>query len=206
MNSYARAVLASLVWTALFTTAVAPAYAQEPIEATEPPPLVVDFINITDAAPGVCYDPARTQADPTDQTQLIIGVHSGLNPANWSNTACIASTAAFHARQMSDAIAVRVQVSEGYYISGLTFAQDGVASAQRLGQVFASAQWVVDGYPAIASITGARVTGLCKASVDVSFSIFLAAKAPPSLGSASASVSNPRLVATVEKLPPTGCP
>jgi hypothetical protein len=185
------------------------------VQSAEPAKI---FTNITDAAPGVCYDATITTEEvtalldpalvdvassPTLLAKLMIGVHSGIHPLTWSNTACIASTAAFHVRQMSDTVALRVNAPEGYYVAGVTFSQNGSTQALRLAQSFAGAQWVVDGYAAMATIDGASadLTGSCKTSVAVSFSIFLGAKVVGTPGSAAASVSNPILTATLLPLP-----
>lgn len=163
----------------------------------------VTFSAIDDAAAGVCYDPATSAPDPTDPNRLLIGVHSGVSSTSWTNTACVASTAAFHARQMSDTIAVRIEAPAGFYISRVTFAQVGSAQSSRVGQVFAGAQWVVDGDAMPAALTGASVdlTSQLKTVVAVSFSVFLGAKINGTSGSASASVGSPQLVAELMPLP-----
>ena len=234
MHSDVRSALARIVcMTALVIATASTAFAQteeqtdtppeeqtEQIEEAVAPPII--FTNITDAAPGVCYDanPEKTTQELTviqDDASLVddaasapallatlkIGVHSGTNPATWMNTACIASTAAFHVKQMSDTIALRVNAPEGYYVETITLSQNGSTTAYRLAQSFAGAQWVVDGHAAMASIDGAsaNLTGLCKTSVPVSFSIFLGAKVVSTPGSASASVSNPILTAKLAPLP-----
>ena len=160
------------------------------------------FTNITDAAPGVCYDAASSKPSETDPNQLLIGMHSGLDPVTWMNTGCIASTAGFHVRQMMDTIALRVNAPDGFYVSGLRFEQDGTSTASRLAQVFAGAQWVVEGYPAQAGLRGASadLSGMCKTSVSFSFSIFLGAKIVGTPGNAVASVSNPVLTAKFSPL------
>lgn len=216
MNPYVRSALVPFFSMALFIAAVAPAYAQdqeqeqqEVVEIVEPePPAVATFTNITDAAPGVCFDATTTKRSETEPNLLVIGVHSGLNPLNWSNTACIASTAAFHAKQMSDTIAVRVEAPDGYYISRITVSANGSATSARLAQVFGGAQWVVDGHAAPATLDGAiaEMQGSCKTIVPVSFSIFLGAKIVGTPGTATASVSSPTLRVELAKKDQAGCP
>lgn len=164
------------------------------------------FSDIDDAHAGVCYDPATTAADALNPNILRIGVHSGFSSTSWTNIGCIASTTSFYSRLMSDTIAARVLAPAGFYISRVTFTQTGTATASRVAQVFAGAQWVVDGDALPAGLSGgvADLTGQFKTVVPVSFSIFLGAKVNGTSGSASASVANPALV--VELLPlPAAC-
>lgn len=167
------------------------------------------FSQITDAAPGVCYDAATTAPDLADpnQPKLVIGVHSGISPTTWMNTACIASTSSFYSKEVMDSIAARVTAPDGYYISRITFSQTAVKVAGRIGQVFGGAQWVVDGVALPASLTGASVdlTG-CQTEASVSFSVFLGAKVSSTLaGNATASVANPVLTVVLTEMPAV-CP
>lgn len=167
---------------------------------------VATFSAIDDASPGVCYDPATTAPDALNPNILHIGVHSGFSSTSWTNIGCIASTTSFHSRLMNDTIAARIEAPAGFYISRVTFTQTGSATSSRVGQVFAGAQWVVDGDALPGSLSGGTIdlTGQFRTVVPVSFSIFLGAKINGTSGSASASVANPALV--VELLPlPAAC-
>lgn len=132
---------------------------------------------------GGCYSGAAP--DPLDPNRLIIGT-----------TACTASSPN-GTRVIMDTFTFKVEAPAGFYISGMTFAQEMRTSGSRGGSGFASRSWVVDDE----ALTGSESPDLSikrKTVLPVSITTFLAAFGIQVV-SGSASASNP--VVTVELSP-----
>lgn len=162
----------------------------------------VTFSDVGDAAPGRCYDPATTAADPVNPNQLNIGIHAGLIPGTFGSAACYASGEG--ATVTMDTIRFVITAPEFYYVSKITFTQTITTYGSRGGQGFGSVNWVVDGDPKRG--TGfVDLAGLNKTVVPVSITTALAG-AGGSVRSGSASATNPKVLVELQLLGGEGPP
>lgn len=163
------------------------------------------FINIGDALPARCYNPATTAADPTNPNRLLVGMHAGIVSGSFGTSAeCLATDSG--PSMTTDTIVFYAVAPPGYYVSRVTFSQTAATSGSRGGRGFASASWVVADDAMTAAVGGTSVadlTGRNLTVVPVKFTTFLAA-AGGSVRSGSARASNASAV--VELLPLTAPP
>ena len=170
----------------------------------------VTFTDIRDAVPSRYFnpDPAATRIDPVDPNTLLIGLHSGIDPATFTNTEFRASTRPFNTRVAMDTISFNVVAPTGYYVSSITYEQAGIGSIQRLADARGTSGWVVNGEPASLGVfrndptlartltfTDSRLT-----SVPVAITTSLFVFAPPTSGEADVEVTAARVVVTVAPL------
>ena len=150
------------------------------------------FSNYNDASASHCYNPATTAPDATNLNRLIIGM-----------LACTAA-APNGTTVIMDSFSFRITAPAGYYVSKVTFTQNGTSGGSRGGAGYRAATWVVDdeAFPVSSTTTGwEAIVDLSlqrKSVVPVSITTFLAAFGI-TVVSGSASASSPAVV--VELLP-----
>jgi hypothetical protein len=169
----------------------------------------VAFVDITDAVAGRFFDATTTAADPADPNRLIIRFNTGRDPASWRANDFRASTAAFSHLSAMDTISFRVVPPDGYYVSKITYTQQGTGSAVRTGVARGGSNWVVGDYAADLGTYATNpslsetidLTGLHLAYVPVSITSGLHAFTPPLVGSASVAITGAEVTVEVEALP-----
>jgi hypothetical protein len=172
-------------------------------------PEVVTFSAITDAAAAKFFDATTSAPDTLEGNRLIIGFNTGTDPATWKFRDFRASSAAFSHTLAMDTISFKVEAPAGFYISRITYSQQGTGSIVRTGRVSGGATWVVGDVatdigqfvlnPTLSST--ADLTGLNMTVVPVSITASLFAFATPTSGSASLSLTGAEVL--VEILPLT---
>jgi hypothetical protein len=170
---------------------------------------VVTFFDINDATPAKFFDPAASAPDSADANTLVIGFHSGMDWSTYKATDFRASTASFSHTAAMDTISFKVAAPEGFYISRITYLQRGSGSVLRTGKTSGGGSWVVGHFAEDLGLFSTNptltrtvdLTGLKLTLVPVSISQSLFAWAPPSLGSATVSLS--QAAVQVEVLPLT---
>lgn len=192
----------SLAWVAGFTvlalTAVSAAHAQ-----------TVTFSAINDAVPSRFFDAATSAPDPLDPNKLIIGLNTGFDSTIWKFKGFTASTAAFYYLTAADTISFRVEAPAGFYVSRITYTQRGTGGISRIGKAAGAANWVVEDRAADLGIFGSNptlsgtvdLTGENRTMVPVSITTTLFAFAPPTLGSATISVTSAEVLVELLPLP-----
>lgn len=162
------------------------------------------FSDINDAISTRCYDPATTFPDPVNPNQLNIGIKTGYIPGSFFvSAACYVSDEG--SSLMMDTLSFLITAPEHYYISKITFTQNGTTSGSRGGRGFRSATWVVDddamtvpttagGWAASLDLTAQKRT-----VIPVAITTALAA-AGGDVRSGSASASNPKVVVELKLL------
>jgi hypothetical protein len=169
----------------------------------------VTFSGISDAVPGRFFDPETSAFDPSNPNRLVIGLHAGRDSATWKDTDFRASTAAFSHQTAMDTISFTIEAPTGFYVSRITYTQNGSGSIVRTGKASGAANWVVGGRPADVGVFGTNPTrstsidlaGENLTSVPVSITPSLFAFSTPSLGSATVSITSASVI--VELLPLT---
>jgi hypothetical protein len=177
-------------------------------QAQSTPP-AVEFVDISDAVAGRFFDATTTIADPADPNKLVIRFNTGRDPATWRANDFRASTAAFSHLSAMDTISFRVVPPAGYYVSRITYTQQGSGSALRTGVARGGSNWVVGDYAADLGTFGTNpyvngtidLTGVHLAFVPVSITTGLHAFSPPLVGSASLSITSATVVVELEGLP-----
>ena len=167
---------------------------------------VVSFVDITDAVAGRFFDAETTRQDGNN---LIIGFNAGRDPATWRANDFRASTAAFSHLSAMDTISFRVVPPDGYYISKVTYNQQGSGSALRTGIVRGGSNWVVGDYAADLGVFAANpdlygeidLEGVHLAFVPVSVTIGVHAFSTPQLGSATLSITGASVAVELSELP-----
>ena len=169
----------------------------------------VSFVDITDAVGGRFFDATTTAANPADPNKLIIGFNTGRDPATWKANDFRASTAAFSHASAMDTISFRIVPPEGYYVSRVTYNQQGGGSVVRTGVVRGGSNWVVGDYAADLGVFGTNpdlsetvdLTGLYLSFVPVSITTGVHSFATPLAGSATLSITGANVVVMVDELP-----
>jgi hypothetical protein len=167
------------------------------------------FLNINDAVASRFFDPATSAADVINPNKLIIGLHSGSDPATWKSTVFRASTEAFSHTSAMDTISFTVEAPAGFYVSKVTYSQRGTGSAVRTGKAAGGANWVVAGFASNLGLFGtnptlsatADLSGMMLTSVPVSITTGLFAFATPTSGSATLTVTGADVTVEVVPLP-----
>lgn len=165
------------------------------------------FTGFNDALAGRCYNPATTLPDELIPNRLNIGIHSGIDPLTWQNTACVASTSAFNPRITMDTISFHVAAPDGFYISKIKFTQTGSTSGSNGGAGFRGATWVVDDdaltvpFAAGGWAATADLINQYKTAIPVSITTYLVAYGVGATLTGSASASNPAVVVELLPLP-----
>jgi hypothetical protein len=175
-------------------------------EQTSP---AVSFVDITDAVAGRFFDATTTAADPADPNTLIIRFNTGRDPATLKGTDFRASTAAFSHTSAMDTITFRVVPPSGYYVSRLTYSQQGSGTIYRTGLVLGASNWVVGDYAADLGVyaTNAKLsrtidlTGAYWPVLPVAITTGVHAFSTPLLGSATLSITAATVLAELSPLP-----
>ena len=173
---------------------------------------VVTFSPANDAMPSRFFDanPAATKLDPSNANRLIIGFNRGMDWTIWKATEFRASTAAYSYVVAMDTISFQVEAPAGFYISAITYSQQGTGSIARTGKAYGGVSWVVGDQAGSLGFFGTNptllprtidLTGMNKTVVPVSITIALFAYATPYLGSASLEVSSADVVVDLQPLP-----
>jgi hypothetical protein len=178
------------------------------IAQAQPTP-AVEFVDITDAVAGKFFDATTTAADPADPNRLIIRFNNGRDPASWRANDFRASTAAFSHLSAMDTISFRVVPPEGYYVSKITYYQQGNGSALRTGIARGASNWVVGDYAADLGTYATNpdlsetidLTGVHLAFVPVSITTGLHAFSTPQAGSATVAITGAEVLVELEELP-----
>jgi hypothetical protein len=206
-----RACVAGLTLAAL--SFPAPALAQDV-------PSVM-FENFRDAVAGKYFSPAGTHADPEARNTLEIGFESETNAFRVCAPSAIVPVPCNNNRVAMDTLSFDVRAPEGYYVSSITYYQEGSGAIARLADARGAASWVVAGVPInlggpfggpVLFSAGAhawsrsRTLELSDSSmtvVPVSLTTGLFAYAGPSLGQASLDLSFATVAVTIAPLGPT---
>jgi hypothetical protein len=178
------------------------------IAQAQPTP-AVEFVDVTDAVAGRFFDATTTAADPADPNRLIIRFNTGRDPATWRANDFRASTAAFSHLSAMDTISFRVVPPAGYYVSTVTYNQQGSGSALRTGIARGGSNWVVGDFAADLGTFATNpdlsktidLTGVHLAYVPVSITTGLHAFTPPLVGSATVNITAADVVVTLAELP-----
>ena len=196
--------------TRFFTFAWAASVATLLLNSTVPAlAQTAQFVTVTDALPGRCYDAATTVPDPANGNRLLIGTHFGFNVQTFQDSACIASDEG--PTLTMDTISFLVNAPPGQYITKIHFSQIGSTIESRGGEAFRGANWVVDDDPLIipSTPTGWEATvdftGQDKTVVPVAITTFLAAGGG-SVRSGVASARDPMVTVELAPLPGVGTP
>jgi hypothetical protein len=169
----------------------------------------VTFSNINDAVPGKYFDSTTTAADPTNGNRLIIGFNSGFDSTTWVYRTFRASTAAFYRTSAMDTITFLIEAPDGYYVSKITYTQNGTGSVARTGKASGGSQWVVDDtarhlglFGVNPTLTGvADLTDEYKTVVPVSITTGLFVFSTPQLGSATLTLTKASVLVELLPLP-----
>jgi hypothetical protein len=95
---------------------------------TTVPPVPATFTDLQDLVPQRCFSAALSTVDAVS---VRIGIESGYNSATWQNKACIAATAAFNPRSVSDTFTVTVTAPPGQRIARVHYQQSGSRFLER---------------------------------------------------------------------------
>jgi hypothetical protein len=152
--------------------------------APPPPPIppqtaVGVFAALEDAVPGKYFDAAGSAVSPGEPNRLLVAFNSGADPATLLPNDFRATTGSNTTAM--DTISFTVQAPAGFYVSRITYSQQGAGSLLRGSVEAGSATWVVDGRPAVLGVFGsdptltatADLTGLNRTSVPVSITLAL---------------------------------
>src|SRR5262249_30089557 len=142
-----RRVIVTAGAAALFLMNVPAAGAQVVEEEAAAGPAAI-FIVLGDAVASKFFDAATTHVDPANANRLLIGFNAGQDPITLVSRAFRVSTLPFENRTAGDTISVLVLAPRGFYVSGVQYAQHGVASTFRTAVQAGTAEWVVDSFPA----------------------------------------------------------
>jgi hypothetical protein len=169
----------------------------------------VEFVDITDAVAGRFFDATTTAADPADPNRLIIRFNTGRDPATWRANDFRASTAAFSHLSAMDTISFRVVPPSGYYVSKITYNQQGSGSVLRTGIARGASNWVVGDFAADLGTFATNpdfsqsidLSEVHLAYVPVSITTGLHAFSAPLAGSATLAIAGAEVVVTLAELP-----
>lgn len=171
---------------------------------------VATFSEISDAVPGRFFNPAATHEDPSNPNRLVIGLHSGIDWRVWKYTDFRASSAAFSYTTAMDTLDVVIEAPSGYYISSVTYSQQGTGFVSRVGFTGGAGTLTVNGRstslgvfatnPNLATRT-VNLTDQNLTKVTVSVAVNLSAFATPSLGTAIVSLTGADIVVGLAPLP-----
>ena len=200
----AAAALLACVIVIVFSSAAAAQDAADTLAGSDP---VVTFSAINDAVPTRFFDAETTHEDPENGNRLIIGFNTGLDFRTWKARDFRASTASFSHGTAVDTISFRIDAPAGYYISRITYTQNGTGTVYRTGKASGGSNWVIGDYAADLGQFGTTpmvvgtvdLTGRNLTSVPVSITTSLFAFSTPLLGFASVAVTNAYV--TVELAP-----
>jgi len=168
---------------------------------------VVRFSGVTDAVSGRFFNPATTAVDPTNPNRLLIGLHTGMDWTVWKNTDFRASSGTYSYSTAMDTINLSIRAPYGFYISKVTYNQQGTGSVARIGFAGGAGNWVVAGVPRNLGTFGTNPTlsrtvdlGARRlTSLTMSVTINLSACATQTSGSATLALTGADV--TVELLP-----
>jgi hypothetical protein len=168
----------------------------------------VTFSDINDAVPSRFFDAATSAPSALDPNTLNVGFNSGRDWTMWKDTDFRASTAAYSFTTAMDTISFRVQAPAGFYISRITYTQQGTGSAYRTGKAAGAANWVVADvavdlgtFATNPARTGTiDLTGLNMTLVPVSITNSLFAYATPTSGSASVAITSAQVIVELSPL------
>jgi hypothetical protein len=109
---------------------------------------IASFSKIQDAVPLAFFDAATSTADAVDPNRLIIGFDTGLDPITFLEREFRVSALPFSNRVATDTISFEIAAPIGYYISKITYTQQGAGFTGRTAVEDGTASWVVAGVPA----------------------------------------------------------
>lgn len=105
------------------------------------------FVGISDAVPSNYFDARASAPDPADPNSLLIGFDSGSDPTTLIARDFRASALPFSRRAAMDTISFTTEAPAGYFISKVTYTQQGIGSTGRNELATGGATWVVAGIP-----------------------------------------------------------
>jgi hypothetical protein len=169
---------------------------------------VATFTQITDAVPARFFNPVTTAADPSYPNRLEIGFHSGIDWRIWKYMDFRASSASFSHTTAMDTLNVVITAPAGYYISSVTYNQQGSGFISRTGFAGGAGTLVVNGQGTSLGVFATNPTlsrtvnlmGRNLTTVSVSVSVNLSAFATVSLGSATLSLTDAEIVVGLSPL------
>jgi hypothetical protein len=132
-----RGCVAGLTLAAL--SFAAPALAQDVPSVT--------FENFRDAVAGKYFSPAGTRARPEAPNTLEIGFDSDTDAFRVCAPSAIVVVPCNNNRVAMDTLSFDVRAPEGYYVSSITYYQEGRGAIARLADARGAASWVVAGVP-----------------------------------------------------------
>lgn len=132
----ARAALLAITMSSL----AAPALAQDPPSVT--------FENVRDAVPGKFFNPGTTASDALSPNLLRIGLESGANAFKaCAPSELLAPVPCSNTRVAMDTISFVVRAPAGYYLSKITYDQQGTGAISRVADARGASSWTVAGVP-----------------------------------------------------------
>jgi hypothetical protein len=154
------------------------AAAQVPSGAPAP---AARFVGISDAVPLKFFDASASAPDPLDPNSLAIGFATGSDPTTLIARDFRASALPFSHRAAMDTISFTIEAPAGYFISKVSYTQQGFGATDRTSTSAGGATWVVAGVPGNLgafsddpSLSGAvDLTSLRLTSVPVSITVSL---------------------------------
>ena len=173
----------------------------------------VTFSDINDAVPGRFFDGATSAPDVSNPNRLRIGLNTGVEFETFKLADFKASSEAFSHTAAMDTIGFRVTAPAGFYISKISYSQQGGGTVVRTGRAAGMTNWVVDEVAADLgqfatdpSLSGTfDLTDLFLTSVPVSITNSLFAFSTPALGSAEVALTSAEVLVELLPCPPGGC-
>jgi hypothetical protein len=118
------------------------AVAQPPSEALT---ATTRFVEISDAVSSKFFDANTSAPDPLDPNRLVVGFHTGSDPTTLVAKEFKASALPFSHRAAMDTISFTIKAPTGYFISKVTYTQQGTGLTGRTSVEAGGATWVVAG-------------------------------------------------------------
>jgi len=156
----------------------------------------VTFSDLRDAVAGKFFDAASSQPNPINPNQLTIGLSTGFDFQTFTFNDFRASTLPFSNKSAADTISFVVTAPTGYYVSSISYNQQGVASPFRTSVQIGTTLIVVAGFPARLGVSAnpnltstLDLTELKLQSVPVSLTVSLFAAGTGSIAVTAADIS-----------------
>ena len=164
---------------------------------------------VTDAVPGRFFNPAASTPDPSNPNRLVIGFHTGIDWTTWKYRDFRASSGAYGYSTAMDTLNVSIRAPWGYYISKVTYSQQGTGSVARIGFAGGAGNWIVAGVPANLATFGTSPTLSREMDLDarrltsltMSVTINLSAYATATSGAASLALTGADVEVELKALP-----
>jgi hypothetical protein len=105
------------------------------------------FVGVSDAVPLNFFEANTSAPDPLDPNSLVIGFDTGSDPTTLIARDFRASPLPFSHRAAMDTISFTIEAPSGYFISNVSYTQQGIGATGRTDVSAGGATWVVAGVP-----------------------------------------------------------